>query len=229
MYNVLFLLCLNLFMVNAFTSVNHIKFLKNNDFQTKFRDIICTDIKQPIILDGKKSEFKRDYCKTLSESMNIKFIDCTFDNLMLDSPHLEHQNSIIYVTDFLVGHGRILNHFEEEKLHYMVGNSNLVILQSDNLDRIPFKDSNIIRRFPVIKFPNIDKKDIVHYIYDVISLNKYNNDLYLINWNSYDVEKWNFKKINNILSELNGIMYENMDLKAVIKYLDNFCEPYDMQ
>lgn len=205
-------LCFYIFcFVKSVTINKYSRFLKNKSIHSVFNDIIKQELKSPIIFNGVKTPLKKDFCKIISELNDIPFKEYTFDYFMMNHPHVNNKNSILFVNDFLVGHGRILNHYEENILLNLNKNSNLIVFQSDDIKSISFKDNNIIRHFPIINFPEINKKEIIQYIYDIITLNKYNDDLYNLNWIKYDIEKLNFEKINMLLYELNNITKKNLD------------------
>jgi hypothetical protein len=210
-----------LIIVKSITINKYPKFLKNKSIYSIFNDLIKVEIKEPIILNGVKSSFKKDFCKLMSESNNIPFKEYTFDHFMLDLPHINNKKSLLYINDFLIDHGRILNNYEENILLNLNKNSNLIVLQADNIQTIAFKDSNIIRQFPIINFPEINKKEFVQYIYDLITINKYDNDLYNLNWMNYDIEKLDFEKINILLYELDNLKKKKVDLKYLHNNINN--------
>ena len=205
-------LCFYLFyFVKSITINKYSKFLKNKSIYHVFNDVIKQDLKNPIIFNGIKSPLKKDFFKILSELNDIPFKEYTFDYFMMEHPHVNNKNSILYVNDFLVGHGRILNHYEENILLNLNKNNNLIVFQSDDINLIPFKDTNIIRHFPIINFPEIKKKEIIQYIYDIITLNKYIDDLYILNWIKYDIENLDLEKLNILLYEINNISKNILD------------------
>jgi len=218
-YNIF--LCFFLFyFVKSITINKYSKFLKNKSIYHVFNDVIKQDLKNPIIFDSIKSPLKKDFFKIISELNDIPFKEYTFDYFMMEHPHVNNKNSILYVNDFLVGHGRILNHYEENILLNLNKNSNLIVFHSDNINLIAFKDTNIIRHFPIINFPEINKKEIIQYIYDIITVNKYNDDLYNLNWNKYDIEKLNLEKLNILLYELNNTSKNNLDSNDLYNNID---------
>jgi len=207
--------------VKSITINKYSKFLKNKSVYNIFNDFLKLDLKEPIIFDSIKSPLKKDFCKIVSELNDIQFKEYTFDCFIMELPYVNNKNSILYVNDFLIGHGRILNHYEENILLNLGKNSNLIVFQSDDIKSISFKDTNIIRHFPIINFPEINKKEIIQYIYDIITINKYNNDLYNLNWIKYDIEKLDLEKLNILLYELN-ISKNNLDSNNNInKMIDN--------
>ena len=70
-------------------------------------------------------------------------------------------------------------------------------------------------------FPEINKKEFVQYIYDLITINKYDNDLYNLNWMNYDIEKLDFEKINILLYELDNFKKKKVDLKYLHNNINN--------
>ena len=211
------------YFVKSITINKYSNFLKNKNVYNVFNDFLKVDLKESIIFNGIKSPLKKDFCKIISEINDIPFKEYTFDCFIMELPYINNKNSILFVNDFLVGHGRILNHYEESILLNLNKNSNLIVFQTDDIKSIPLKDTNIIRNFPIINFPEINKKEIIQYIYDIITINKYNDDLYNLNWIKYDIEKLNLEKLNILLYELNNISKNNVNPN----YLDNINEMID--
>jgi hypothetical protein len=200
------------------------RFLKNKSIYSIFNDIINQKLKKPIILNGVKTPLKKDFCKIISELNDITFKEYRFDSFMTELPYVNNKNSLLYINDFLVGHGRILNHYEENILLNLNKNSNLIVLNTDNINTIPFKDSNIIRHFPIIQFPEINKREIIQFIYDTITINDYDEDLYNLNWINYNIEKLDFEKINILAFELNSLYKKNKDFKLLNNNVNNIID-----
>lgn len=209
-----FSICLYFYVfysVKSITINKYSNFLKNKNIYYVFNDVVKQDLKNPIIFDSIKSPLKKSFFKIISELNDIPFKEYTFDYFMMEHPHVNNKNSILYVNDFLVGHGRILNHYEENILLNLNKNNNLIVFHTDDINSIAFKDTNIIRHFPIINFPEINKKEIIQYIYDIITINKYNDDLYNLNWIKYDIEKLDLEKLNILLYKLNNLDKNNLD------------------
>jgi hypothetical protein len=200
-----------LYFTNAVKINSYIRFFKNKSIYSIFNDLIKIENKEPIILNGDKTPFKKDFCRYISNINNIPFKEYSFHTFMTEFPHINNDKSLLYIDDFLIGNGRILNHYEENILLNLNRNSNLIVFQSDNIQTIPFKDQLIIRRFPIIQFPEIKKKDIVQYIYDTITLYNYDPNLYTINWSIYNIDNLDFEKINILLFELDHMNKNNID------------------
>ena len=80
-------------------------------------------------------------------------------------------------------------------------------------------------RFEIIKFPHIEKKDIIKYIFDIILEYNYKDDLLLLNWIKYDIELLNIEKINMLLFELNDMMInDNVQINDIHKYINFFID-----
>ena len=160
------------------------------------------------------------YCMT----NDIQFREYTFKRFIQKVPHLKYENTLIYVKDFLIGNGRVFNTYEENLLLYLKKTTNLIIFESENIKDIPIKNTKIINNFKILNFPILYKLDIIHYIYDVIFLHKYNDDLFLLNWNIYNVEKLNFEKINILLFELNDMLENNIEFNKIHNRVNNMIE-----
>jgi hypothetical protein len=208
-------LCLFIVFFTIQTTVSlltHTSFLKNKSIYSELNKRLSVEIKEPIILNSSKTTQKQEFCNFICTLNNLHFREYTFDDFMQELPHNNFKRSLIYVNDFLVGNGRILNSYEEEILKYLRSTSNLIVLNSENIDTIPFKDINIIRKFPIIQYPVLTKKDIVQYLYVITNFNKYNDKLYLINWKNYDVETLNFENLNILLYEINNLLNNGNNL-----------------
>ena len=218
----LYLICIESLMVDKYP-----KFMKNKSIYTFFNDLIKKDMKDPIIFNGKKSPLKMDFCKLVSELNNIQFKEYRFDSFMTELPYVNNKNSLLYINDFLVKHGRILNHYEVNILLNLNKNSNLIVLNTDDINTIPFKDSNIIRHFEIIQFPEINKREIIQFIYDTITINNYDTDLYNLNWINYNIEKLDFEKINILVFELDNLYKKNKDFKLLNDNVNNIIDSLD--
>jgi hypothetical protein len=98
----------------------------------------------------------------------------------------------------------------------------LLILQTDNLEKIPIKDVNLIRKFKILHFPKVEKKEIIHYIYEMIEYYNYSENLYMINWNKCkNIEDLNLEKLNILLYEIDTMIKEKVDFQ-IIYYNINF-------
>jgi hypothetical protein len=132
-----------------------------------------------------------------------------------------YEKTLLYVSDFLVDNGRILKYNEELELLNIPKTSNLVILQSDNIETIPLKDTKLIKKFRILEFPKISRRDILHYIYDMIDYNNYAQDLYILNWNNYkNIENLDFEKLNILLYEIDAMIRDKIDLKIIHQNID---------
>jgi hypothetical protein len=197
-----------------------IKFFNKLDFFNNLKQYHEIQNKEPIILNGIKTGLKKNFCTIFCNMNDIQFKAYSFDNFLLKKPHLKYENTMIYVKDYLVGNGRILNEFEKELMYGLKISSNMVILESENIELIPFKDFYLNRNFQIINFPIITKKDYIRYIYDVIIYLKYNDDLLLLNWSNYKIELLDFERINMLLFELDRMLQENLSLTDLHYYME---------
>jgi hypothetical protein len=193
--------------VNSLYDNRYLNFFKKKTIHSEFNDLLKKNLKEPIILNSIKSPLSKDFCKIISELNNIPFKEYTFDYFMKHFPHINNDNSLLYINDFLIGYGRILNKYEEDILSNLCKNTNLLVFHADNIKEISFKDNNIIRYFQIIDFSDIKKKEIVQFILDTIQIKKYNDDLFYLNWIKYDIEKLDFEKINMLLHDLNELYF----------------------
>jgi len=197
------------------------KFLQNKNIYSDLNDIIKHNMKNPIILNSFKTPFKMDLCKIISEQNNIKFKEYTFDSFMNEVPFLNNKNSLLYVNDFLINHGRIFNHYEENILYNIHQNSNLIVFNTENLNAIAFKDLNLIRYFKIYEFPQIDKREIIQYCYDNITINNYDTELYNLDWITFNIEQLNFEKINILIYLINNMFKNKKNLNLINENVNN--------
>ena len=212
-------LCYSLITSNRINSIintndyyinRYLRFFSKKSIFNTLDNILKENIKSPCILNGKKTELKKNMCQILANKNNINFEEYSFDEFILYKPYdtikpiNNIKSSLIYINDFLLNDGRIFNKYEEDILINLKKTEDLIIFESINIDKIVYKDINIINKFNILEFPNNNKADIVEYIYDTIFHNKYNDKLLDIKWKSFDIECINFEKINIMLFELNN-------------------------
>jgi len=213
---------LNFFLL---TSSYKLTFLKKTEIYDSILRIIKNQNNDLIILDGEKTKIKRDYCKMVCDVNNFNFKEYTFEDFILNLPYNIHDKTMIYVNNFLIGNGRILNFYEHDKLLNIPATNNIILLETDNLQNISLKDNNLLKKFNILNFPKISKKDIRCYIYDMIDEYGHDDNLYLLNWTEYNnIDKLNFEKINILLFEINNLVVENINFNKIhneINYMIN--------
>jgi hypothetical protein len=229
----LFLSTVNSFKSFIPTGINFLKSYSYNEHNMKYNDffkkneVLLTlnhlsqqDLKHPIILSGPKLVYNEDICNIFCNMNDIEFKKYTFDDFMLELPHVNNKNCLLFIEDFLIKNGRILNEYEEYILLELNENSNLIVFNSNELEKVPFKDTNIIRRFKNIKLKAFTKKDMIFYINYIIYINNYDDNLYLIDWKTYNFENLNFEKINMILFEVDSLFKENNSINNILYSID---------
>lgn len=200
---------------------HNIKFLKENRITKEISELMYLHYNEAIILNGDKTLLKRDYCKLLCDMNNFNFIEYDFKEFMDKTPYNQYDKTMFYINDFLIDHGRIINFEDETKLLNIPKTSNLLILQTDNLEKIPVKDINLIRKFKILEFPKIDKKEIINYIYNIINYYNYSEDLYMINWNKYkNLEDLNLEKLNILLFEIDTMIKDKVEVHIIHNSID---------
>lgn len=172
---------------------------------------------KPIIVDSKVELFKKNYLFYLSKINNIQIKEYTFDRFILEKPYLIYSKILIYINDFLPKKGRVFNSYEKEILLHLKNNNNLIIFNSKGIKGIKnIKDKHLIKKFDIYRFPRLGKIDIINYIYDIIDIEKYDDTLYILNWNNYsNIEKMNFEEINILLFEINNMFQNNIALNII--------------
>jgi len=195
-------------------------FLKKNNAYTKLLQLSNNKLKDPIILNGNKTPLKKDLCNIICEDSNLKFQEFTFDKFIYEKPHLNYENNLLYISDYLIGNGRILSQYEFNSLLEIPQTSNLIVLEAENLNTIPYNDINLNRRFEKVEFPIIKKIDIIRYISELIICYNYNDDLLLLNWINYNIEILNIEQINIFLFKLNNMLNENNNIRDIKKSIN---------
>lgn len=201
--------------------VRNIKFLKENRITKEISELMYLQYNKAVILNGDKTLLKRDYCKLLCDMNNFNFVEYNFREFLDETPYNDNHRTMFYINDFLIDNGRIINFEDENKLLNIPETSNLLILQSDNLEKIPIKDINLIRKFKILEFPKVEKKEIVNYIYSIIDYYNYSEDLYIINWNKHkNLEDLNLEKLNILLFEIDSMIKEKVDIVIINNSID---------
>lgn len=198
-------------------------------YTDQFHEFIQSSTKPPpIILESNNIYVKKKFINILSNHLNMEKINISFDNFILNKEHLINHNKLIYVNDFLLKNGRILNYYEFVFLKYLKKTDNLIIFDSDNINEIKFKDYDIMDLYPIYSIESI-KKEFIKYIEYIIEKYNYHHDLTKFNWYKYDIDKLNFEKINILLYEMNNLIkYPNEltnindDINELIKSLKRF-------
>lgn len=218
----LYFLFFTYFFITTSTTTIYNKnfFLKKKIYYNQMLELSKNELKTPIILNGNKTPLKKDLCHIICENSNMKFKEFTFDKFLYETPHLKYDNKLLYISDYLINNGRILNNYESTSLINIPKTTNLIVLEAENINSIPYKDINVNRRFETIEFPIIEKKEIVIYIHNLILHYNYNDDLLLLNWINYNIEVLNIEKINIVLFELNDMMNENNTIQEIHKCIN---------
>jgi hypothetical protein len=126
---------------------------------------------------------------------------------MKKKPHLKHEKTMIFVNDYLIKHGRILNQYEENVLNYLPITNNIIVLNSLRLNKIKFKDDSINKIFKVIDFPSLQVTPIENMIFYFIEKYNYHEGMFSINWNNYSLENLDKEHILIMLYEINRNYY----------------------
>ena len=103
---------------------------------------------------------KKDVTKLIFEDNLISFKELSFNEYITNKPSLFCRDTIFYINDYLINNGRILN--EQEKLTIFNKNSNYVFLQVNDIDLIPIKDVHFNKKFRMLDFPIISKKELIN-------------------------------------------------------------------
>lgn len=193
-----------------------ILFLINNIFsfefsKSKFNPIInekkIKNSINTIINDNNKIKFinnpNQDWLK---DCLNI---ECSLENIDFESVNYDNffnkttnfSRNIIFVEDFMINYGRIISN-DDKKLIDEYNLHSKINLQINDYNNIVLKDDSYIRKYIMYDFPYIDKRLVYSYISQLIDYYDYNSELHLIHWQYYDIEKLNFKKIEDLIYDL---------------------------
>jgi len=214
------------FSMSSFQSpVKFPSYLKKHPSVRDLTKVIAKGSKIPILLDGKS--FKEEIAQHITYSLKKKYVTLKYDSFIKSVPHLKTSGSVIYVPDFLVLHGRIFNEYETMFMKTLSGNSNLIILGSENLKLVPFKDNEMNKFFHIIKVPNIYRKHFVLHIKNIITKNGYDEYLLTLPWENTPLETLSFEMINMLVYELAMLRaeyYSVFTLETIISNINDLKE-----
>lgn len=217
-----FLLNIFLIFINSFSftlmQLNNIipKSIKKKDIYNELSIMIQNKKYDTYILNDpifNIMSIKKDITKIIFENNLINFKELTFDEYICKNPSLFVQNTAFYINDYLVKDGRILN--DEEKLIISKKNSNYIFLDVHDIDSVPIKDNHFNKKFSMLNFPIILKNDIINYIYELVDYHNYNEYLYLVNWNIFDLDKLNFTDIHVLLEKIDNYFFKTNNIKKI--------------
>ena len=214
------------FLCNSMLLPKYKNFMKRKHEYKQLMNLINSNEKRPILLNGHKTCFKKEFCKIFSEVNNITFREYNFNQFIIDLPHKKYRNNIIYVSDFYVNNGRLFNKYEEYIVSNLVQHTNLIIFESEIINIEKNLNANLLfSNIKKIEFPEITTKDIENdYIYYAISFYKYNPSMNLLSWRSYDIDKLDIEKINLLLFTLNDMFNQHYTLRKIHNNVNNIIE-----
>mgnify|MGYP001240034451 CR=1 FL=1 len=192
-------------------------FSKSNNFGNKF--LINKDLEkifnsnENIILESYEDDniMRNNYINLYCNKNNINLININYNTFIKNN--IELNNTFIYINDFLVKDGRIL---EEDEIDKILNYKKLLILGCDELSQVPFKDNNFLSKFKKIKIDKIEKKEMMHYIYSLIDYYNYDDSLMMINWNNYNIKLLDFEKVEKYLFLINIYISINKKLNKKV-------------
>jgi len=222
---IFYLFTITYFLCNSMILPKYKNFMNRKHEYNKLMNLINSNEKRPILINGKKTCFKKDFCKTFCEINNITFREYQFDQFILELPYKKYKNYIIYVSNFFIDYGRVFNEYEKYILSNLIQTNNLIIFESENINIDEYvSDSLFLKNMKKIEFPEITKKYIEDYIYYVISFHKYNYSMNLLNWRSYDIDNLDIEKINLLLFTLNDMFNQYYSLRKIHNNVNNIIE-----
>jgi hypothetical protein len=175
---------------------NKIKIVNNKQINNMFIDILKIYIENENI-----------NCKNINYYKFFKN-DCYINENINEKKYKLKQN--IFVNDFMIDYGRTLSQYEKEKILEInkITNKNIIFHVQD-YENLILKDDEFINNFEILEFPKIDKRLLNNYILNMIQYYQYNNDLLLINWKKYDIDKLNIKQLENLIYDVHVLINVN--------------------
>ena len=142
------------------------------------------------------------YCKNENIEYDIINYNSFFKN------DYKKNNNLILVNDFMIDYGRTLTQYEKETIKNIneLNDNFKYILYIENYDNLVLKDDEFINKFKIIEYPQIDIQLLNNYIINMIQYYNYNNDLLLIDWKKYDIDKLNVREIENLMFNIHILM-----------------------
>lgn len=215
-----------------FTNINSFEFSnsKNNlllnkiEIKNTLTDLI-NDIDNIKIINNPNQKFCKDCFEIYCYQNDLKYEIVSYNNFLNNIYNQE--NNFIYVQDFMINYGRTLMNKEKEIiLNY--NKRQKVILNIDDYENIVLKDDSFIKKIKIYNFPKICKRDIFSYIFELIEYYDYNQNLQLINWKKYSIDKLSLEEIEDlifnihliVLSNNHSIEYYEEIIKEKLSYLD---------
>lgn len=216
-----FLILINYtFYIKSIKQSSSLNFLKKNQIYFNINNLFTESEDKNVILNGENFFLKKHLCKELCKINKYKFLEYSFNQFICESPHINNDYSLIYINDFMIKNGRIFNDFEEHRILNIPKSTNIIMFESDNIDQIAFKDERIIKNFKMLQFPKLEKKDLIHYLYDNIEKYNYDDNLYLLNWAEYNIQKIDIEHLNILLYELNDMFKKNKTFNYIHNNVD---------
>ena len=149
MYKILYILYTFFFIIfilgNALILPKYKIFMKRKQEYRELMNLINNNEKRPILLNGHKTYFKKDFCEIFCQINNITFREYNFDKFILELPYKKYKNNIIYVSDFFIDNGRVFNDYEEYILSNLIQTNNLIIFESEIIDKKLYIEQKLIK------------------------------------------------------------------------------------
>ena len=220
------------YFIYLFSNINSFEFSnsKNNllinkiEIKNTLIDLI-NDIDNIKIINNPGQKFCKDCFEIYCYQNNLEYEIISYNNFYNNI--FNHQKKFIFVEDFMINYGRTLMNKEKEViLNY--NQKQKVIFNIDDYENIVLKDDSFIKKLKIYNFPKICKRDIFNYIFNLIEYYNYNQNLQLINWTKFNIDKLSLKEIEDlifnihliVLSNKNSIEYYEEIIKEKLSYLD---------
>lgn len=183
-------------------SIKFPSYLKRNTNIRSLEYLIKKGSNTPILIDG-DGNFVEEVLRKFASDCRKKVHDVTYDKFIETVPHLCGSGNIIYVHDFLPKQiGRIFNEYETNFMQGLRCDKNLVVLETNELQKIPFKDDEMLKSYHYLKFPTIHRKHLVLHVKNMIEQNGYDEYLANLPWDSVPLEQLNFELLNILIYDL---------------------------
>lgn len=140
---------------------------------------------------------------------NIQFDIISYNDFFNDN--YDNKKEIIFVYDFMINYGRTLTINEKNKINKIneYKNNPKIIFNINNYNNLVLKDDNFIEKYKMFDFPYLCKIQIHNYIFNLIAFYNYNDNLSLINWKKFDIDKLSFEKVEDLIFDIHLLMISN--------------------
>ena len=212
---ILTILCFHVFSYEFSYSSNN--FLLNHHFyfQNYNRLIYCPE-KISLFSSYEHSLIKENLLKLKCHDKNLKYQSITYDDFIFEKYNKRYD--ILYINDFLINYGRIIHEKEKEYLLEYNEYPKLILNIEESVNLV-IKDNYFLDKLNKINFEVPSKKIMNQFIYYLIEYYNYDNHLHSICWSKYNLEKYSFENLENLIFKIHLAYQYNKNIDQ--DYLEN--------